>query len=317
MRSSRDLRRAIRSLGAAAVLVIGVDILAAGCGSPEKEPGDGTQPVTKAEPLPSPEHPPGRGRDERRERKETPSVAAPAPGTDGKGQAPPKDGGGPVLPNPAMEALNSEVAKIQSSLEDLKVQVGDLKNFEESARGDLEKGKTAAASLEGGLADSKKRIGDVEKSLKDLAALRADLQEMDASRKKHKDEHVDLDERLGKIPEMEESLGKAQEEIDGLKESVGFLKTGKADRDHLEMHDAHYVKVEAWRDWLEKDYKAAEPWWRHVAVAVSAAVLTGAAALFLALKAVKPAYRALNELRMKVNQILSRETGAGGPPAEE
>ena len=297
----------------AAVLLLGVTV---GCGVTPNGNGGEVEPVQGAESLPSSTSDRGRGRgnpgsnrggadgptsengDEGDEDDEDGGVG----GLGGLGDLGDLGRGGSLAP--MIEALGAEMAEIQSQLVDLQVKIGDLENFENTVRTELEKSETGLAALDSTVTDTAARLDTAEKELRAIGRLEGEITDLRGLRKKHKDEHVELDDQVGKIPLLEEEIGKLSDLVDNNREDMGFLRTGKADGSHL--HDDHYLKISDWNHWTANDYKAPQSRLWIVAVAGLSALLTAALALYMALKAIRPAYTALNDFRLKINQMVGK-----------
>lgn len=315
---SLDRTRLARVLAWPLLLAVALILqIPAGCGTTPEATGDDPETVKDSESLPESGRDRTRGLRGGRGGSETGEEggAEEGSGEDG-GMFDIGDVGGLGNLGEKLETVSAEMAEIQAQLADLQVQMGDLKNFENTVRAEMEKGKASLTGVESAVGDLGSRFDGLEKQIASVGELEKSLGDLASYRKSHSDEHVELDEQVGKIPELDEAVAGMSEKVDNHTDDIRFLQDGKAPKDHIDAHETHFVKVDEFNGWVQDQYKEPQSKLWIVAVAVLSALLTGAGALFLALKAIRPAYNSMNDIRLKVNQLSARSRGDAGQEEE-
>jgi hypothetical protein len=279
--------------------VLAILILALGCAGTQQSNGDsglaeeGEKIVRSAT-----ERRGDRGRDGERGKEETPK-----PEEELAVEVPDVTGG--ALLGAKVEELHTLIVDLGAQISDMEVEVGDLRNFKKTATAQMEDTQGALSGLKASVEGTETRLGDLESSLKDQVGIPEQVKGLAEQADRHTGDILDLEEAIGgEVDKIKESMGTISENQETLRDQVFQLDDIKASAKHD--HPDLVAKTE-FKTWLGEDYKAPQPWWRHIAVSVSSALIAAALALYLSLKAIKPAYAALNDLRIKVSTGLKKK----------
>ena len=226
------------------------------------------------------------------------------------------------------DSIPAELVKLQSQLADLQVQIGDMKNFEKSAaaslgevqeslegmKEDVDKAKSQAEGVSELVKKNEGVLKKLERAQKEVSALAAKANE---SADINRDRAADIDTKFDEVAESMDSLGK---DIAGLRQDG---------RDAVDSHKLYLGKDDfsGWRgkfdQWKDRGpeggpyyYEEPQPKWWHLAVAGLVSLIIGGMVFYLALKAIRPAYTNLNEVRAKLGTLGARQQAEAGPPPE-
>lgn len=232
---------------------------------------------------------------------------------DGDGDESGSNGNGGIV-LPIDPTLAADLVKVQSQLADLQVSVGEVRNFEKSARSALEEIQTSVDTLKETVAGSEARLGNLEKLVAEAKTASADLEKIreEATRELNliRDDQEASAEAVNELIDRVDGIGG---ETESMVDRIDMLTDGKASSRHG--HEEYLPRID-FKDWTgeTEQYTAPQPRLWHLAMAASLSLMIGAIVFWLARKAILPAYSSLNQIQAKVNALVSRQKGGGGGP---
>lgn len=222
-------------------------------------------------------------------------------GEDGKEEG--KDGGTSLIGG----SLAAEFVKLQSQVAGLQAQLGELQNYKNSVDGRLGGIQTSVEGLKEQAEEEGKRLESVEGLLAGNQKLLGKLERLQEGAKKEQeklwgrqkdvaDEMIDVQDKLDKLAESDENLG----------EDVRGLRDAKAGARHP--HEDYLSKVDftRWKGESEQYVPGQHRLW-YLAVCFLIALIIGGVVFWLNLKAIRPAYNSLNEIRAKLTTLVNRQ----------
>lgn len=230
------------------------------------------------------------------------------------------------------ETLASELVKVQSQMNEMQVSLGELKNFQNSVGGRLEELQSSLDSLKDGAESGEQRLASLGETIQESKGLAGKLEKSQGDLRTYVSAVEDRAKISSeKVIDQENRLDEMDENAENLRVDINFLREAGAE---LEASHEHYLGKDEFSKWkrmfdkwkvkgeagVAPYYEEVQPRWWHLAVAFLVSLIIGGVVFYLALKAIRPAYSALNEMKAKVTVMGTRqkeEAGEEAPPPQE